>query len=263
MLKQKGMALLLTGTLLGTGVSYADFVDGVVGGIVGGVTGSVITNEIYRHNAQKRRHVRRTVHRTRHHRTVHRTRKAPVRRPVAIMTPEKKIQKALKALGFYRGPIDGAINAYETRSAIKAMNQAYERGESASLDSTARDTLIYLGDLFTLDRYLTARATDRRTRNKKLQAALKIHGTYHGKIDGAVGPATRRAIAEYTGGVTTLDFEEEYRLIESAKKKNDRNIDDAVATLKGRTHRQTRPLGHTAAPAPEANNTPIVLQPTN
>lgn len=258
MLKRKSGVVLLSAALLGgSGAAYADFVDGLVGGVVGGVVGSVVTNEIYRNG--KRRH---RAHRVRRrHATTHRrthTRKPRVYRPpVHTVTPEKKIQKALLALGFYHGSIDGEINAYETRSAIKAMNRAYERGDTASLDSRAKDTLIYLGDLFTLDRYLVARGSDRRTKRKKLQAALKIHGTYHGKIDGVVGRGTRAAIAAYTGGSSSLGFEEEYRLIESAKKKNDRNIEDAIASLKG----------HSASPSTNDNkgkgDQPVVLQPSN
>ncbi len=254
MLKRKGSVVLLSAALLGgSSVAYADFVDGLVGGVVGGVVGTVVTNEVYRnghrHRVRHVRHVRRR-HAVRHH---HKTYKAPIH----ALTPEKKIQKSLSALGFYHGAIDGQINAYETRSAIKAMNTAYERGNTATLDPHTKDTLIYLGDLFTLDRYLVARGSDRRTKGKKLQAALKIHGTYHGKIDGAVGRGTRAAIADYTGGSTSLGFEEEYRLIESAKKKNDRNIEDAIASIKG--HRTSRPMGSSN---PQGNQ-PVILQPAN
>jgi hypothetical protein len=136
------------------------------------------------------------------------------------------------------------------------MNNAYERGNTATLDPHAKDTLVYLGDLFTLDRYLVARGSDRRTKAKKLQAALKIHGTYHGKIDGAIGSGSRRAISAYTGGSSALDFEEEYRLVESAKKKNDRNIEDAIASLKGQS--TSRPMGSNST-----TNQPVVLQPAN
>jgi len=255
MLKRKSSALVL-GTLLlsGGGTAYADFVDGLVGGVVGGVVGSVITNEVYRNG--RRHHTRRhRVRRTNTHRRVQHKRvqhKKVHKAPIRVLTPQKKIQTALKSLGFYHGMIDGEINSYESRSAVKAMNNAYERGSTASLDPKARDTLIYLGDLFTLDRYLSAQGNDARTKAKRLQAALKIHGTYHGAIDGAVGPGTRRAISAYTGGPSTLDFEAEYQLIERARKTNDRNIQDAIASLKGREHNSTQPAG---------NNQPVILKP--
>ena len=91
--------------------------------------------------------------------------------------------------------------------------------------------------LFEFDRYLIARGTDSRTKGKKIQTALKIHGFYYTKIDGAVGPGTRKAIGEYkaANGLsygTSLDFEEEYQLISSAKEINDRNIEDSIASLK-------------------------------
>jgi len=261
MIRKKGATLVLSGLLLsGGGIAYADFVDGLVGGVVGGVVGSVITNEVYR-KGRRHRVTRKRVRHTRKRHVVRRSKKV-YRAPVVVLTTEKKIQKALSALGFYHGAIDGQINAYETRSAIKAMNNAYERGNTATLDTQTKDTLTYLGDLFTLDRYLVSRGTDRRSKAKKLQAALKIHGTYHGKIDGAVGRGTRTAIAAYTGGSSSLDFEQEYRLIESAKKKNDRNIEDAIASLKG--HNATRPMGaNTATPATQQDNQPVILQPAN
>jgi len=254
MLKRQSNALLLSALLLsGGGIAYADFVDGLVGGVVGGVVGSVITNEVYhngrRHHARRHR-VRRTTHRRVQHKKVQH--KKVHKEPIMVLTPQKKIQTALKSLGFYRGMIDGEINSYESRAAVKAMNNAYERGNTASLDPKSRDTLIYLGDLFTLDRYLSAQGNDARTKAKRLQAALKIHGTYHGAIDGAVGSGTRRAISAYTGGPSTLDFEAEYQLIESARKTNDRNIQDAIASLKGREHNNTQPAG---------NNQPVILKP--
>jgi len=86
---------------------------------------------------------------------------------------------------------------------------------------------------------------------------VKIIPYNRGKIDGAVGRGTRAAIAAYTGGSSSLGFEEEYRLIESAKKKNDRNIEDAIASLKGRN--TSRSMGNSA---PQGNQ-PVVLQPAN
>jgi len=216
---------LLIGTLLVSHVVYADFSDGLVGGLVGGAVGSVITNEVY--NANKPAPAQSTTSNT-----------SNKKRYVAPQnTTEMKIQKALTSLGFYRGRIDGEINSFETRSAIKEMNNAYEIGNTASLKPEARDALVFLGTLFEFDRYLIARGTDSRTKGKKVQTALKIHGFYFTKIDGAVGPGTRKAIGEYKAvrGLsygTSLDFEEEYQLVSSAKEINDKNIEDSIASLK-------------------------------
>ncbi len=248
MLGKKGVVLLLAGSLLTGNIAYASFGDAVVGGVVGGVVGSVITNEIYR---GKRRH-RSTKRRYKKH--------AKKRYVAPVMTSEKKLQKALTALGFYHGAIDGEVNSYETRSAIKAMNSAYEMGDTASLSPKAKDALIYLGDLFAFDRALISKDNSKRGKGKKIQTALKIHGFYHTKIDGVVGPGTRRSIAEYKAakGLSygdRLDFEEEYRLISSAKAINDKNIEETVASLKGNRTQNSSAAG--------SNSGAVILQPAN
>ncbi len=225
----------------------AGFGDAVVGGVVGGVVGSVITNEIYHGH-----------HRTRHH-TRHRT-----HRSVPVMTDEKKIQIALQNLGFYRGPIDGQINAYGTRTAIRELNRAYEIGDTPSMSPQERDALVYLGTLLLFDRNLNAPGTDRRTRTRRIQTALKILGFYNGKLDGSSGPMTRRAIANYRAAYglapsTRLNFDEEYQLISTAKTANDRNLNDTVASLKrlGAAQRTRRTNA-----MPMMNRGPVVLQPS-
>ncbi len=227
----------------------AGFGDAVVGGVVGGVVGSVITNEIY--------------HGRRHH-TTHRTYRRRQRTPVD--TDEMKIQRALKSLGFYRGPIDGQINSYPTRSAIKELNRAYEIGDTAYLSPQERDALIYLGTLLQMDQALGTQGNDRRSRTKRIQAALKVLGFYTGKLDGSSGPMTRRAIADYrrANGLTPgyrLGYEDEYRLITTAKQSNDRNIEETLASLK-RLGTGTRPVGAQPAAAPvPPRQQPVILQP--
>ena len=163
------------------------------------------------------------------------------------MTDERRIQKALTGLGFYRGRIDGQVNSFETRSAIKDMNIAYGIGNTSSLRPEVRDTLIYLGTLFIFDRHLITNNSGNRAKSKKLQVALKIHGYYHGGIDGAIGRGTRGSIGQYKqdNGMshgTSLDFEEEYQLISSAKEKNDRNLDDSINSLKAIGTRYAQPV---------------------
>lgn len=234
MMKMKNFTGMLIGALLVGNVAQADFADGLVGGLVGGAVGSVITNEVYNSNkpapaaapAQQQRQTKKK------------------KRYVAPQnTSEMKIQKALASLGFYRGPIDGEVNSYETRSAIKEMNIAYEISNDASLKSEVKDTLIFLGTLFEFDRYLISRGTDKRSKGKKIQTALKIHGFYFAKIDGAVGPGTRNSISQYKAAKglshgNALDFEEEYQLVSSAKQMNDNNIEDSIASLKGQGAKQ-------------------------
>jgi peptidoglycan hydrolase-like protein with peptidoglycan-binding domain len=229
----------------------ASFGDAVVGGVVGGVVGSVITNEIY-HGGRR--------HSSRSHRSYRKKRRAPR----AVETDEMRIQRALKSLGYYRGPIDGQINSFESRTAIKEFNRAYEIGDNAYMSPQERDALIYLGTLLQLDRSLIAQGNDRRSRTRRVQAALKVLGFYTGRIDGSSGPMTRRAIAEYrrANGLPAgyrLGYEEEYRLVTTAKQSNDRNIEETLASLKrlgaGRAAQQQ-------SATPPAGQQPVILQPS-
>ena len=203
----------------GSTVLNAGFGDALVGGVVGGVVGSVITNEVYHGH-------RRHYHGHRRHRSI---------RPV--MTDEKRIQIALQSLGLYHGVIDGQINSYETRNAIRELNRQYGISEGAYLSPQERDALVYLGTLLDFDRKLNAPGGDRRTRTRRIQTALKVLGFYSGKLDGSNGPMTRRAIANYreANGLppgTRLGYEDEYRLISTAKQANDRNIRETMNSLK-------------------------------
>ena len=220
-------------------VSQASMADALIYNIAGQATnamGARIGDEIYygtsRHRTTRTRSKRK---KTRYRKTKHKTATAKkIHAPV--MTDEKRVQKSLSSLGFYRGQIDGQVNSFETRSAIKKMNKAYKISRSASLKPEVKDTLIFLGTLFGFDKYLTSQSTNPREKNKKIQVALKLHGFYHGDIDGAIGRGSRTSISQYksANGMTpsgSLDFEEEYQLISSAKKKNDENIEDSISSL--------------------------------
>jgi peptidoglycan hydrolase-like protein with peptidoglycan-binding domain len=126
------------------------------------------------------------------------------------------------------------------------MNFAYEISNNASLKPEAKDALIFLGTLFEFDRNLISSGTDKRSKGKKLQTALKIHGFYFTKIDGVVGSGTRKSIVEYKTAKglslgSALDFEEEYQLISTAKQMNDKNIEDTIGSLKGLGAKQEAP----------------------
>jgi peptidoglycan hydrolase-like protein with peptidoglycan-binding domain len=241
---------ILLGTLLSGQALYADFADGVVGGLVGGAVGSVITNEIYNSNKASE-----PAYRPVHTKSSKKHRKKK-RASAPKITDGMKIQKALAGMGFYHGKIDGEVNSFETRTAIKELNKAYGIGNTAALKPEERDTLIYLGTLFMFDRYLIARGNDKRTRGKRIQTALKVLGFYHGKIDGAVGRGTKSAIAEYNmanglGDSASLDFEAEYQLVTNARAANDKNINDSIESLKALGQPATQP----PVQAPHPNQT--------
>ena len=215
----------------------ADLIERALYNVVGQVTNAIgarLGDEIY--YGSSRGHVRTTRHhRVRKHKKRKKSKK--VVKKIPQMSDQMKIQKALMALGFYNGKLDGEVNSFETRSAIKELNKKYGIGNTASLKPEVKDTLIYLGTLFNLDRTLIASSKDEKTKAKKIQAALKVHGFYHDKIDGLIGKGTRSCISKYkeSKGLTPngkLDFEEEYQLISSAKEKNDKNIEETIASLK-------------------------------
>jgi peptidoglycan hydrolase-like protein with peptidoglycan-binding domain len=153
-----------------------------------------------------------------------------------VITDEMRTQMSLSALGFYSGKIDGNINTYESRSAIKKMNESYGLSSSSALTPESKDQLIYLSHLYEIDKYLQASNKTRTARDKKLQAALKVHDVYTGKIDGVVGTGTRMSIAKYRmkeGMVpeTFLTDSEKAELVDSAIRKNINNIEIIVASI--------------------------------
>jgi len=252
-MRKTSTKLLIAATLISTQSVFADFADGLVGGLVGGAVGSVITNEVYNSNKKSSQPTYRPVHRKSSH-------KKHVRKSTIRISDEMKIQKALAGMGFYHGKIDGEVNSFETRTAIKELNTAYGIGNSAALKPEEKDTLIYLGTLFIFDRYLIARGSDNRTKGKRIQTALKVLGFYHGKIDGAIGPGTRSAIAEYNsakgyGTSAALDFESEYQLITQAREANDKNINDAINSLKAMGRPPVRTQQSTQKKQPSATPT--------
>ncbi len=163
--------------------------------------------------------------------------KVPKLRATApILNNAMKIQLALKKLGFYKGNIDGNLYSYETKRAIKKMHKEYGKRATTYLNPKEKDNLIYLGTLFNLNKVLMLKGSDEVSHYKRIQAALKIEGFYHNKIDGISGTNTRRAIYSYKdakGLVPSynLSFQEESNLLNSAKAINDKNIEETISTL--------------------------------
>ena len=245
MFRIKKLFIVSVGVLALGGVSQASMLDQLIYNVAGQATnaaGARLGDEIYygssRSTPQKVHHVKHKSHKKRY---VHRD------------TPEMKIQRALASLGFYRGRIDGEINSFETRSAIKDLNIGYGISNSASLLPEEKNSLVFLGTLFDFDRHLISRSNDKRSKGKKIQTALKIQGFYFSKIDGAVGPGTRRSIAEYKASTgqsygNALDFEEEYQLVSSAKAMNDKSIEDTINSIKAMGKKYVVPV-QTVPPA--------------
>ena len=153
------------------------------------------------------------------------------------VSDEMKLQTSLLGLGYYHGVIDGEINNFETRKAIKAMNQAFGKGDILFLDDQAKKMLIYLADIYGFKQNLTSNDTSEDSKNIKLQTALKVLGFYHGEIDGLVGSETRSSILQYKEANNMnkddkLDVEEGHQLVSKAIDKNRQYIEEAKEGLK-------------------------------
>lgn len=177
------------------------------------------------HKTPRRHYSHHRRHKKKHHK------KAPI-----IITDEMRIQRSLTYLEFYKGSIDGKLNSYASRKAIKKLNQQYGISQGTTLKSRTWDQLIYLSELFEMDKYLFEDATTKTSRGKQLQSALKAYGVYDDKIDGIVGSGTKRSIARYKeqqglGRSAYLSSNERYNLIDSAQKMNADNINQAIKEL--------------------------------
>lgn len=218
-LKKVILSLVIISTM-GANVAFAGS-GGLLMGLAAGVLGSMAYNG---HKKQEASNTRR---------------KAPAKRKVAkaaVMTDEMKIQQALAGLGFYSGKIDGNINDYATRNAIKQMNMAYNISDNTLLDKETSNQLVYIGTLFDLEKKLRPTSNSKKAKAIQLQTALMVQGVYTSKIDGAIGKGTRSSISMYrqAEGMTdgnSLNQNETYNLVVASMDKNKVNIESAVAAI--------------------------------
>jgi len=151
------------------------------------------------------------------------------------MTDEKRIQKAMQGLGFYTGVINGDLNTYASRMAIKKTNAYFGQGSIPIMDRFTRENLVFLGTLFLHDETLVSAKANR---TRQIQTALTILGFYQGNIDGMNGYATKDAIRKYKASLglsgVLLSNDEAYQLVKSAKEKIDKEIADVLSAMKQR-----------------------------
>jgi uncharacterized protein YpuA (DUF1002 family) len=65
-------------------------------------------------------------------------------------TDEMKIQQALYGLGFFDGKLDGNLNTFDSRKAIKKLQKDYKQKESGILEGDHKQHLLYIHELYTL-----------------------------------------------------------------------------------------------------------------
>jgi peptidoglycan hydrolase-like protein with peptidoglycan-binding domain len=250
-MKKKVAALIIGTAVLGGSVAEArNRGAAAFGAMAAIVTTAAILSSQGKHRTSKR-----------HYKKSRSSKKRSYKKRAVVVTEEMRVQKSLASLGFYKGKIDGALNSYETRSAIRQMNMAYGISESSYLSREARDQLVYLSNLYDLDRKLHTIGNTKTRKGTRLQAALKVHGVYSGKIDGVVGKGTRQAIREYKsqkGMVpsSTLNPDETYDLISSAIAMNDRNIHGVIDSFKVNKEPAKTMMATQSTPQPKAQGAP-------
>ena len=245
MIKSKISAILVGTALLGGGVAQARSnaaMFGVAAALIGAAAAASQNNQAHqqrqhrtqRHYTHTTRKHKKAVHRS-HKKVAHNKRKSTAKKAI-VVTDDMKIQKTLVALGFYGGEINGDLNTFEARKAVKKLNESFGIANGSSLDQKTKDQLLYLSNLYEMDKYLNTKESSKKAKGKQLQTALKIEEAYTGKIDGAVGNGTRKAIATYRikkGMVpsASLSEEEKFELLSSAEELNKKNIKEALASL--------------------------------
>ncbi|MEO5343509.1 MAG: caspase family protein [Gammaproteobacteria bacterium SHHR-1] len=199
----------------------------LIGGLVGAAIGTAIINS---QNKKKRSSSRRSSSRA----------AAPRVDQEAV-----KVQKALASAGYYSGPMDGKLDSYATKSGIMQFQQRYNMVPTGILTPDVVGILTYQAELADLGGYLAYAGYEQRGTKKRLQAALKVEGFYTGRIDGAIGPGSRRAISSYQqarGMIATGAFspDQENALIAEAAQK--------LAQQKAQTDQQLLQIAQRSAP---------------
>ncbi len=270
MIKTKISAIVLGAALLGGGVAQARNNAAMFGVAAALIGAAAIANQNSKAHQQPRqqktkRHYKKSTKSYKkstksHKKATRSSRKKVARKKTIVVTDEMKIQKTLVSLGYYSGTINGDLNSFETRNAVKKLNESYGISNSSSIDEKTKNQLLYIANLYELDKALNTKETSKKAKGKQLQAALKIKETYTGKIDGAIGNGTRKAIATYRineGMVpnTSLSEEEKFELLSNTMALNSENIKEALAVLDN-NQKATVPV-KVEAPMTLAENEPM------
>ncbi len=117
----------------------------------------------------------------------------------------KKLQQALKKLGFYTGSVDGKYGS-GTTDAVRD----FQKANNLTVDGKAGNAtqqLLYSSNANSATTYATIREYDEGTAVKNLQSALSQLGYYDGKIDGIYGETTKDAVRAFqiNNNLSTVD----------------------------------------------------------
>ncbi len=192
---------------------------GIVGGIIGGViavcaTGGCKRKErarpVYREERPRYRRERPRYRSERRYRSKKsrynkrrvNKRKRKSRKVVVakkpVFTAHHLIQQQLGTLGFYLGAINGNLSSNASREAIIGYQRTFGLSQSGFLRPETRIILRQQAELQNIKReFYNPAAASGRAMNLKIQASLKVLGLYQGKLDGSIGPQSRRSIIAF------------------------------------------------------------------
>lgn len=115
----------------------------------------------------------------------------------------KKLQQALKQLGYYSGSVDGTYGS-GTTSAVQAFQRANDLTVDGAAGPATQRALYGTGSSIT---YSTLRTGDSGSAVKNLQYALYELGYYDGSLDGSYGATTSDAVRAFQiqNSITPVD----------------------------------------------------------
>ena len=95
------------------------------------------------------------------------------------------------------GNFDGDLYSFGSHMAIVNFQEDYGLEETGIIKGGLKASVIYLYDLYRIKDYIASSGNDKKEIVRRLQAALKIKGFYHGIIDGEIGKNTKEGAYSY------------------------------------------------------------------
>lgn len=190
--KKTALAISMSSMLAVTAIPATVSADGgsaFVGGLLGGALGSAATNRYYEKKKQKQRAASKQNRKKTYRKSY--AKKAPVN------SEGVKVQKALTNVGYYSGSLNGNLDSYDSKAAIMQYQARYGLVQTGVLMPDVKGILLHQGDIAEITSHLNNPGYDKRSKAKRLQAALKSKGFYTSKIDGIAGKGTRNAVKLY------------------------------------------------------------------
>ncbi len=223
-----GVSLAILASLPG-GIARAKHIQsGIVGGIIGGIIATCASGgckrkerarreyrkerpryrtERPRYKSERPHHKKRKIvkkkrvkkYKARPHKvTAAKKKKSVVVARKPVLTADHFTQRDLKSLGFYSGAINGNLASSTSKEAITDYQGTFGLELTGQLVPEERDILKQQAALQNVRTYFdNPDANSGRAMKRKIQAALNVLGLYKDKIDGSIGPKSRKSIIAF------------------------------------------------------------------